>query len=97
MEWGWQFVFPAARICRNPAWGPPSRFHLHESAVQKAVARAAREAGPAPAVLFARNARAGKRLRPTRAPIASVDDTLAGVRFLRGVSTPQPHVRAEAC
>jgi integrase len=44
-EWGWQFVFPAARICRDPAWGPPSRFHLHESAVQKAVARAAREAG----------------------------------------------------
>ena len=44
-DWGWQFVFPAARICRDPAWGPPSRFHLHESAVQKAVARAAQEAG----------------------------------------------------
>lgn len=44
-EWGWQFVFPAARICRDPAWGPPSRFHLHESAVQKAMARAARDAG----------------------------------------------------
>jgi len=29
-EWGWQFVFPAARICRDPQWGP-SRFHLHES------------------------------------------------------------------
>jgi integrase len=43
-EWAWQFVFPAARICRDPEWGPPSRFHLHESAVQKAVARAAREA-----------------------------------------------------
>jgi integron integrase len=43
-EWGWQFVFPAARICHDPAWGPASRFHLHESAVQKAVARAAREA-----------------------------------------------------
>jgi integron integrase len=44
-EWGWQFVFPAVRICRDPAWGPPSRFHVHESVVQKAVARAAREAG----------------------------------------------------
>ena len=43
-EWRWQFVFPAARICRDPKWGPPSRFHLHESAVQKAIARAAREA-----------------------------------------------------
>ncbi len=44
-EWGWQFVFPAARICRDPQWGPPSRFHLHESAVQRAVAEAARAAG----------------------------------------------------
>lgn len=44
-DWAWQFVFPAARVCRDPQWGPPSRFHLHESAVQKAVARAARAAG----------------------------------------------------
>jgi hypothetical protein len=28
--WGWQFVFPAGRICRDPRSGPPSRFHLHE-------------------------------------------------------------------
>jgi integrase len=41
-EWRWQFVFPAARICRDPRWGPPSRFHLHESAVQRAIADAAR-------------------------------------------------------
>ena len=32
--WPWQFVFPAARLCRDARWGPPSRFHLHESAVQ---------------------------------------------------------------
>jgi len=44
-EWGWQFVFPAARICRDPRFGPPSRYHLHESVVQKAVAGAARRAG----------------------------------------------------
>jgi integrase len=43
--WGWQFVFPAARICRDPEWGPPSRFHLHETAVQRAVSAAARKAG----------------------------------------------------
>ncbi|MBI2833097.1 MAG: integron integrase [Acidobacteria bacterium] len=43
--WGWQFVFPAARICRDPRFGPPSRYHLHESVVQKAVAEAARLAG----------------------------------------------------
>jgi integron integrase len=43
-EWGWQFVFPASRVCTDPRWGPPTRFHLHESAVQKAVAHAARQA-----------------------------------------------------
>ena len=45
IEWRWQFVFPAARICRDARWGPPSRFRLHESAVQKAVAEAAKLAG----------------------------------------------------
>ncbi|HEY7441313.1 MAG TPA: integron integrase [Vicinamibacterales bacterium] len=44
-EWGWQFVFPASRICSDPRWGPPSRFHLHESAVQKVIAAAVRLAG----------------------------------------------------
>ncbi len=44
-EWRWQFIFPAARICRDPRWGPPSRFHLHESAVQRAVTKAGRRAG----------------------------------------------------
>ncbi len=44
-DWGWQFVFPAGRICRDPRFGPPSRYHLHESAVQRAVAEAARNAG----------------------------------------------------
>ena len=43
-DWAWQFVFPAARICRDPQWGPPSRFHLHESVVQKEVAEAVRRA-----------------------------------------------------
>lgn len=44
-DWRWQFVFPAARICRDPRFGPPSRYHLHESAVQRAVAEAVRRAG----------------------------------------------------
>lgn len=44
-EWGWQFVFPASRICRDPRWGPPFRFRLHESAVQKAMAAAVRRSG----------------------------------------------------
>src|SRR5688572_14062694 len=44
-EFRWQFVFPAGRICRDPRFGPPSRYHLHESVVQRAVAEAARLAG----------------------------------------------------
>ena len=44
-SWPWQFVFPAARICRNARWRPPNRFHLHESVIQRAVAEAARGAG----------------------------------------------------
>ena len=43
-EWVWQFVFPASRICRDARYGPPSRYHLHESVVQRAVAAAARRA-----------------------------------------------------
>ena len=44
-EWGWQFVFPAGRICRDPRWGAPSRYHLHESVIQRAVTDAVRRAG----------------------------------------------------
>lgn len=44
-DWRWQFVFPAGRVCRDARWGPPSRFHLHESVIQRAVAEAARRAG----------------------------------------------------
>jgi integron integrase len=43
-EWRWQFVFPAGRICRDPRFGPPSRYHLHESVIQRAVTVAARRA-----------------------------------------------------
>ena len=44
-EWGWQFVFPASRVCRDPRWGPSSRFHVHESVVQKEINQAVRRAG----------------------------------------------------
>jgi len=44
-EWGWQFVFPAGRLCRDSRYGGPTRFHLHESAVQRAVTAAARASG----------------------------------------------------
>jgi len=45
LEWRWQFVFPASRICRDPRFGPPSRYHLHETVIQRAVTEAARRAG----------------------------------------------------
>jgi integrase len=44
-EWRWQFVFPAGRICRDSRFGLPSRYHLHETVVPKAVASAVRAAG----------------------------------------------------
>ena len=43
--WGWQYVFPARRSSRDPRSGNVRRHHLEESAVQRAVTRAAREAG----------------------------------------------------
>ena len=43
--WPWQFVFPASRICHDPRWGGPTRFHLHESVIQRAVASAVRRTG----------------------------------------------------
>jgi integron integrase len=43
-EWVWQWVFPAARICRDPRFGEPARFHTHESVLQKAIHGAARDA-----------------------------------------------------
>ena len=45
IEWRWQFVFPAGRICRDTRFEPPSRFHIHESVIQRAVSIAARQAG----------------------------------------------------
>jgi integron integrase len=44
-EFAWQWVFPASRICTDPRYGPPLRFHLHESVPQRAIHEAARKAG----------------------------------------------------
>ncbi|HVN87790.1 MAG TPA: integron integrase [Candidatus Binatia bacterium] len=44
-EWGWQWVFPAARICTDPRFGPPQRYHLHESVPQRAIRDATRKVG----------------------------------------------------
>ena len=61
-EWRWQFMFPAGRICHAAQFGPPSRYHLHESVVQKGVIRAARQAGIAKRSVLTQ---CGTRLRRT--------------------------------
>ena len=44
-EWGWQYVFPATRFSEDPRSGVVQRHHLFETSVQKAVRKAAKEAG----------------------------------------------------
>ena len=44
-EWGWQWVFPAARICDDPRFGPRQRYRLHESVPQRAIREGRRRAG----------------------------------------------------
>lgn len=44
-EWGWQYVFPAARSSRDPRSGVLRRHHVHERSVQRAIRAAARGAG----------------------------------------------------
>ena len=41
----WQWVFPASRRYRDAASGQERRHHVHETAVQRAMQRAVREAG----------------------------------------------------
>jgi integron integrase len=44
-SWQWQWVFPAPSRWRNQKSGEEGRHHVHESVVQRAVHRAAGEAG----------------------------------------------------
>lgn len=41
-EWPWQYVFPASRIHADRQSGPLQRFHMHESAIQRAFTAAVR-------------------------------------------------------
>lgn len=40
-EWRWQYVFPSARLSRDPRTGETRRHHIHESNLQKYVKSAA--------------------------------------------------------
>jgi integron integrase len=44
-QWGWQYVFPAAKPSRDPRSGSNRRHHVHEQSVQRQVRNAARAAG----------------------------------------------------
>ena len=44
-EWGWQYVFPASQYSRDPRSGTVRRHHLYETSVQKAIRKAAKDAG----------------------------------------------------
>ena len=46
-SWGWQYLFPAAKISVDPRSGEARRHHLSESSVQKAVHRAVLQTGVA--------------------------------------------------
>jgi integron integrase len=43
-QWGWQYLFPAAELCRDPYCRSPVRHHLHEKTIQRAVQAAVRKA-----------------------------------------------------
>ena len=43
-RWGWQYLFPASGLCRDPYSGLPIRHHLNEKIIQRAVQGAVREA-----------------------------------------------------
>jgi integron integrase len=44
-NWGWQWVFPAGSLCKDPYTGRPIRHHQHEKILQRAVQAAVRKAG----------------------------------------------------
>jgi integrase len=44
-EWGWQYVFPAASLSRDPRGGMVRRHHVGEQGLQRAVKDAVRLAG----------------------------------------------------
>jgi len=44
-EWGWQYVFPSAKLSVDPRSGATRRHHADEKTVQRAIKQAVREAG----------------------------------------------------
>jgi len=45
LDWGWQYVFPAKSLSKDPRTGEIRRHHIHENSLQKAVKTAVRLVG----------------------------------------------------
>src|SRR5262249_34094350 len=45
VEWIWQYVFPSAKMSRDPRSGEVRRHHAHETAISRAITHAVRLAG----------------------------------------------------
>ena len=41
-QWGWQYVFPAKALSKDPRSGMKRRHHLHDSSIRKAIQKAAK-------------------------------------------------------
>jgi integrase len=44
LEWGWQYVFPASGLARDPKTGQLRRHHVLDDSIQRAVKQAIKEA-----------------------------------------------------
>jgi integron integrase len=44
-DWRWQYAFPATRLALDHATGRMRRHHIHQTSLQKAIRKAARDAG----------------------------------------------------
>jgi integron integrase len=44
-EWGWQYIFPSAKLSVDPRSGVTRRHHLDEKGIQRAIRQAARATG----------------------------------------------------
>jgi integron integrase len=44
-QWGWQYLFPSKTLCSDPYSRRPTRHHLYDQTIQRAVRKAIRSAG----------------------------------------------------
>jgi len=52
LEWGWQWVFPARKLCANPRSRHVARYHLHEKSLQRRFKEAVRKSETPKAASF---------------------------------------------